>query len=589
MNFRNSLVFCPVLAALFVANRTAAQSASGFSINRFQPAERGSEWFASDTLDLRGKHRLALGVVGDWAHRPLVIYDEQGDYYRAPISNQLILHAGGALNLIDRFRFAFSLPLYVVNRGVPGTVGGVRYEAKEGAGVGDLRLSGDVRLFGKYGDKFTTALGLQLHLPTGAEAAYTSDGKARLVPHWLTAGDIGVFTYATSVGLDGRFRTKDFAYQAFGPELTFAVAAGIRAANKKLVIGPEFYGSTVVSDKGDGFFKKRTTPLELLFGGHGRIGDFQLGLGVGPGISRGIGAPDIRVVSSIVWFPEPPKPAPVVPPTDRDGDGIADGADACPDAMGPRSSNPNENGCPIPTDRDNDGIIDDIDACPDEPGVKSDDAKKNGCPLPKDRDHDGVIDSTDACPDESGVVSDDPQKNGCPLPKDSDGDGITDDFDACIHDRGPANPDPKKHGCPKVIVVADEVKILERIEFDTNRATIRPDSDGILKAIAEILQQHQEIQKVQVQGHTDNKGGKAHNMGLSERRAASVVKWLVAHGIDIKRLESKGFGQEQPVDTNDTELGRQNNRRVQFIILGKSDGVTTKPDATKPAPPSSSP
>jgi outer membrane protein OmpA-like peptidoglycan-associated protein len=362
--------------------------------------------------------------------------------------------------------------------------------------------------------------------------------------------------------------------------MTFTAAAGVRVANKRVVIGPELYGSTVVSDGGDGFMKKRTTPVELLFGTHARLGDFQVGAGVGPGISRGVGAPDFRVVASLTWFPEPAKPQPVVPPTDRDEDGIADGADACPDVAGPKNDDPTKNGCPPPPDRDQDGIIDSEDACPDEAGPRNEDPTKNGCPPPPDRDQDGIIDSEDACPDEAGVRSDDPKKNGCPPPKDTDGDGITDDIDACVKDPGPRNEDPKKNGCPKAIMVADEVKILDRIEFDVDKATLRPESESILQAVADILQAHPEIAKIQIQGHTDNKGARAHNQNLSQRRANAVMKWLTLKGIDAKRLEARGFGQDQPIDANTTDAGRQNNRRVQFIITNKADASTqTAPGA----------
>jgi OOP family OmpA-OmpF porin len=345
----------------------------------------------------------------------------------------------------------------------------------------------------------------------------------------------------------------------------------VRIANKRVVIGPEFSTSTVVSDSGNGFFKRATTPAELLLGTHVRVGDFQLGAGVGPGLTRGIGTPDVRVLASLAWFPEPKKPQPA-PVTDRDGDGIADAVDACPDTPGEHSDDPKLNGCPRPKDRDNDTILDDDDACPDEPGVASDDPKKNGCPKPKDRDNDTILDDDDACPDEPGVASDDPKKNGCPKPKDTDGDGITDDLDACVNDPGPASDDPKKNGCPKAIVVAGEVKILERIEFDTGKATLRPESDGVLKAVADILSEHKEIKRIQVQGHTDNRGAKNYNKTLSDKRAASVKKWLITAGVDADRLESKGFGQEQPIDTNESDQGRQNNRRVQFIILERADG-----------------
>jgi outer membrane protein OmpA-like peptidoglycan-associated protein len=252
--------------------------------------------------------------------------------------------------------------------------------------------------------------------------------------------------------------------------------------------------------------------------------------------------------------------------------------DACPDTPGERNDDPKLNGCPKPKDRDNDGILDEVDACPDVPGVSNDDPKLNGCPRVQDRDRDTILDNDDACPDEPGVPSEDPKKNGCPKPKDTDGDGITDDLDACVNEPGPPNDDPKKNGCPMAIVAAGEVKILERIEFDTNKATLRHESDGVLQAVADILAHHKEIKRIQVQGHTDNRGTKDYKKALSEKRAASVKKWLVAAGIDVKRLESKGFGQVQPVDSNESEQGRQINRRVQFIVLDKDEGASA-PDS----------
>ncbi|HMR78614.1 MAG TPA: OmpA family protein, partial [Polyangiaceae bacterium] len=234
---------------------------------------------------------------------------------------------------------------------------------------------------------------------------------------------------------------------------------------------------------------------------------------------------------------------------------------------GVATDDPKTHGCPPPNDRDADGIFDEVDACPDDKGVASDDPKKHGCPLPADRDGDGIVDELDACPDEKGVETADPKTNGCPPPKDSDGDGIVDPEDACPDLAGPPNEDPKKHGCPKAKVVGKKIEILERVEFDTNKATIRPESDGVLQAVLEVLTKYPNIKKVRVEGHTDNRGGAGYNLNLSRRRAAAVVKWLTDKGVDVARLTSQGVGQTKPTDSNDTAEGRQNNRRVEFNII----------------------
>src|SRR5262249_485200 len=153
--------------------------------------------------------------------------------------------------------------------------------------------------------------------------------------------------------------------------------------------------------------------------------------------------------------------------------------------------------------------------------------------------------------------------NGCPPPKDTDGDGILDPEDACPKDPGPPNPDPKKNGCPvaRVDEETHQIIIREQVQFAFNSAQILKTSDFILQAVQKILEDHPEIEKVSVEGHTDSKGSAAYNKGLSQRRAASVMQWLAKAGIKARRLESKGFGKERPIDTNDTEEGRANNRR----------------------------
>jgi outer membrane protein OmpA-like peptidoglycan-associated protein len=260
---------------------------------------------------------------------------------------------------------------------------------------------------------------------------------------------------------------------------------------------------------------------------------------------------------------EQAKPEPEAP-SDLDGDGILDHDDACKGEPGVPSKDPKTHGCPKPKDADGDGILDRDDACVKEPGVPSEDPKKHGCPE-NDQDGDGILDDEDACVELAGVPNDDPNLHGCPL-FDGDRDGILDRDDACPDEAGKPSDDPKKHGCPKALIVGKEVKILERIEFDTAKATIRAQSDEVLSAVLDLLQAHPEIKQVEIQGHTDNRGARGYNVRLSARRADAVLKWLVARGVEQRRLLAKGLGPDKPIDDNGSEDGRQNNRRVEFHI-----------------------
>ena len=504
------------------ATPAAAQN-GGFAIDRFEPSERGSEWFALDSLDLRGHARPALGLVADYGYKPLVIYDGNGKELRPLVTHQLFLHLGGSLVLWDRLRLAANLPLSPVVRGDGGLVGTQQYAVHQGAALGDLRLSADLRLFGKYRGPITGAIGASVWLPTGTRSAYSGDGKVRAAPHAALAGELGAFNYAVRAGFNYRSRSGTFSGADLGSEVIFGAAAGIRGAGGKLLIGPEIYGSTVVQG---GLFRRRGTPLEGLFGVHYLIANaIRIGGGAGAGFTQGFGSPEVRAVASIEWVPQIPEP---------------------------------------PGDRDHDHILDRDDACPDEPGIASPDPKKNGCPL-RDRDKDGIFDDDDACPDEAGVHSDDPTKNGCPV-RDRDGDGILDDEDACPDIAGPKNDDPEKNGCPPARIERGQIRILEQVQFKTGSAEILAVSDGILTAVLEIFQGHPEVSKVSVEGHTDNVGGAKYNKGLSEQRVLSVLSWLTSHGVEPIRLTSAGFGLDRPIASNDTAEGRQKNRRVEFHI-----------------------
>jgi OOP family OmpA-OmpF porin len=503
------------------------------ALNRFEPSERGSDWFANESLDLRGTVRPALGVVGDFAYKPYVLRNPDGSENTAVIHTQFYLHVGGSLVLFDRLRLGVSLPIAVAQEGDSKTAAGQSYVAPTSGGVGDLRIAADLRLVGKYGDPFTMALGGRLWVPTGDETQYIGDGQLRVGPRLAAAGDIGSFAYAAGVGVVYRANEADFAGHATGTELDFSAAAGVRVAERRLLLGPEIYGSTVLT-RSDAVFGNHTTPLALLLGGHYDAGDVRFGLGAGPGLSNAAGTAAFRALASIEWMPAYARAQ--AAPADRDGDGVNDTDDACPDVAGVRTSDPRTNGCPA--DRDGDAVLDRDDACPDVAGVKTDDPKTNGCP--SDRDKDGIVDTEDACPDAPG----------------------------------PRNADPKKSGCPFVRIEAGQVKILEQIKFKTNSAEI-VDSQPIIDAVTRTLKEHPEIKHLRVEGHTDNVGKPVYNKDLSRRRAASVEKTLIKAGVDKRTLSSEGFGLEKPIEDNATDEGRAANRRVEFHI---------EESATSPAP-----
>ncbi len=217
----------------------------------------------------------------------------------------------------------------------------------------------------------------------------------------------------------------------------------------------------------------------------------------------GLGIPFGKVAQ-----PEPPKAAPA--PKDSDGDGVIDSLDKCPNT--PSGEKVNSSGCPL--DSDGDGVYDNVDQCPNTPAGVKVDAK--GCAL--DSDHDGVIDSLDKCPNTPMGVK--VNKDGCPL------------------------------------------EITLRLNFDTNKAIIKPEYNKKLQEYAEYLIKMQNQYNIEVKGYTDSRGSENYNKKLSKMRADAVRTRLVQLGVNPDKIIATGCGENNPVASNDTKEGRYQNRRV---------------------------
>lgn len=260
---------------------------------------------------------------------------------------------------------------------------------------------------------------------------------------------------------------------------------------------------------------------------------------------------------------------------DSDGDGANDDVDRCPFEAGPLPS-----GCPI-RDSDADGIPDPEDQCVSEPGVAP-----SGCPV-RDADQDGVPDGEDQCISEKG-----PAPTGCPdtdgdgfldradqcpdvagvspagCPSDADGDGIVGADDLCPDQAETKNGFEDADGCPDELPAAVKsfMGVIAGIEFDNNQSTIRSGSAQALDKAVSVLTEYPSL-RVEIVGHTDDRGSRDYNLELSQRRAEAVKEHLIAKGIDPSRIQTRGAGPDTPLTTNDTAAGRQKNRRIEFRVL----------------------
>jgi OOP family OmpA-OmpF porin len=132
----------------------------------------------------------------------------------------------------------------------------------------------------------------------------------------------------------------------------------------------------------------------------------------------------------------------------------------------------------------------------------------------------------------------------------------------------PAGVPVDADGCP----IPQDV-VLQGVNFETNSANLTADSKPVLDKVADGLKEHHRL-TIEVQGHTDSTGSAAYNLKLSDRRANSVVDYLVSQGVPRAQLSAKGYGQTQPIASNATAEGRAKNRRVVMHVISNPGDVT---------------
>ncbi|MCK9462362.1 MAG: OmpA family protein [Proteobacteria bacterium] len=277
------------------------------------------------------------------------------------------------------------------------------------------------------------------------------------------------------------------------------------------------------------------------------------------------------------------------PDPDNDRDGVPDTNDDCPLVPEDKDGDKDEDGCPDRSegDRDGDGILDSVDKCPDDPEDLDQFEDEDGCP-DEDNDKDAIVDIKDVCPNEPEDSDGWEDQDGCPDP-DNDADRIPDVDDTCPNEPETYNGKDDKDGCPDqgdVIVTKDSIKILKKIYFEYDSATIKEISYDILDQVAETINNNPQIDLIEVQGHADERGDVKYNLQLTADRAASVVSYLVKKDVKAKKLRSFGYGKYCPVDPGHSEPAWEQNRRVEFKVLSidsNPTGVEVACEAAKAA------
>jgi OOP family OmpA-OmpF porin len=551
-----SLAALAVATLTLLASRPASAQQKTFYLDRVQISGAPDDGLVLWRPYIYDKTRFfahaALGYSVDPLRAANVVEQPNvQDRLETPVSHQLVLHPAVGAEFAGRFAVSLSLPVNLV-------MAGGRDPQADGVGSGlerndvsvhDLRMAARARVYQSDNRKFQLGVGAALWLPTGNADSFTGDDQTTAYLHAAAEYDFGKFQVVGDIG--PHFRPNrgiqgDLGVLQIGSELRFAAGVFYPLRQGAIRLGGTFWGTLGLE-----YFNERTVSLEWLAEARFALwkkGNIFANVGGGTRLSAGYGAPDLRLIASIGGWTTlgefSPAPAPrkkYAPPDvdwhdkDTDGDGYPDDIDQCPTEKEDGKKPDPDDGCPAPKDRDGDGIPDDVDKCPNDPEDKDGIMDDDGCPE-KDADNDGIPDNEDACPLVPGVKNKDPKKNGC------------------------------KEEHSKIVETSSGIQLLEPIQFDTGKSTIKAGSFPILDEVVEVLKSRGKA-RMAVYGHTDSRGAAQMNRNLSKERARAVVNYLVSHGIDRSRLESDGFGPDRPIDTNDTEEGRTKNRRVEFKAL----------------------
>ncbi|WP_433930101.1 OmpA family protein [Sorangium cellulosum] len=599
----------------------------GMDLHLFRPAVDSKGLFSVNGADILGANDISLGLVLDYGHNIMPLNEN------ARGTGVMLNHA-----FQGTFQFDYGIANFlVVGLSVPVVLNGAKAVDDIGPGpganynddaldaqtLGNLAIHAKLRLLRPDQDVIGLALIAQAGVGVGGSEDFASDPGFFFWPQIVLEKRLGI-TNPFRIALNAGYRGHTGKNPAFGLRqdgLTFQLKEG------------DFEYSDLLTG-GFGMSYRVLTPLDLVAetyltqqvgGGDSSrqklsaeaIGGIKLFiernsflmLGAGVGYTPGFQAAEQRATLGFVFEPSigdrdgdgikddqddcPDEPEDYdgfqdtkadsppgkygCPDPDNDEDGILDVDDRCPNNPEDRDGDEDDDGCPEGSDgdRDGDGILDSRDKCPDEPEDRDGFQDKDGCPDP-DNDKDGIPDKSDQCPNDPEDKDDFEDEDGCPDP-DNDRDGIPDVADKCPNDPETFNGLEDEDGCPdkgNVVIEENNIVILEKIQFATGSAEILPESFGIVQAVAETLKHHPEFTMIEVQGHADERSADAYNLKLTQSRADAVVAALVQRGVNRNAVRAMGYGEYCPLDPAHNAPAWEKNRRVEFKVVRTDKGPT---------------
>ncbi|MSP91230.1 MAG: hypothetical protein EXR79_05445 [Myxococcales bacterium] len=597
-------MFLSVPTEIWRARSTAALLASSLMVAAVAPAsaaEIGQPDVTGPRFNVDGQGILhvdaarqqdvgvaSLGTGLSWAWQPLVVATD-ARVLRALVGWRLQGDVGASVRLLGSLTLAAHVPVGVLQEGSLPSLHGPQSGPVRAWGVGDAVLTPKYVLAVDDGAGWGFGVTCPVSLPTGDPRAYLGRPAPAVAPTAIASTALGPWRIAANVGVRLQGTTTSFNVTD-GPVFRWAVAGSLNPSIARRSWSARWAPQGWWLDAALAHESPLRAPFQVAadqraeasFAVTTPIGeDFFLTLGSGIGVWPGWGTPAFRPMAVLRWAeasriqthrapvaaPSPTQPA----PSDPDGDRLTGPADLCPTVAEDFDAFEDADGCPDEDD-DGDGLPDTADQCKDAPEDLDGHADQDGCP-DEDNDGDTLVDVADLCPNAAEDMDGRADGDGCP-DVDDDGDGILDTADQCPTVAENFNGLDDQDGCPeqRLVVVNEKQGLLEirqAVHFATAAATVLPKSMQLLDEVAALLREHPEIVRVEVAGHTDERGTDQANDQLSQRRADAVVRQLERRRVEPGRLHAVGYGKRQPVDAaGAVGAARARNRRVEFRFAG---------------------
>ncbi len=560
---RFSRIFAVSLASAVVLLCAPVSADEGFDLQQFHPMpDQTGNFFGASSADVAPHLDWQASVLGNYAHNPLVLMDENGDRLDSVVTSQAAFSLLASVGIMDVLELGIDVPM-VFQRTDDIVDDGTFDPAQGGLAMGDLRFVPKAQLFSNRdnpeGRGAALAVIADVWVPSGeADSLQGGEfrGGVRLAYDVVSHGG-----QRMALNLGYLFRpSTEVMNLDIGDMVTWAIAGEHPLTRDVRLVGEVLGKAGVRATE----FSRDVLPIELRAGPKFERGGLFLQGGGGLGVVSGYGTPDFRGFAGVGYSPSREVHAAVEPPPTPEPECRAQTVDTdCPDTPETECADGvlrtyraacTDGACEyqVSESRCASGTIcgeeDGAPACVPAPMCEVDEE----CDEPPTPRCDEATLTTFVGRCDDGDCEYEPVEEPCP-----------EDLECGLKDGVPACTEPER---VQVDEETERIELTETIHFATNSDEIESRSLSLVDEIAEILENHPQIRRVRIEGHTDSRGARAHNIALSERRAQSVRQALIERGIESRRMEATGVGPDEPIATNDSSVGRAQNRRVEFHI-----------------------